>query len=272
MHLDVTDLRAFYYQTGLGRLAQRAVRARVRDFWPSVAGLNVVGYGFSVPLLRPYLSEARRVISLMPGPQGVMAWPHGRANVSVLVNETDWPLQTGSVDRLVLLHGLETSEQPGALLNEVWRLLAPEGRALFILPNRSGLWSRRDVTPFGQGRPYSLRQIETQLKQHRFIPERHAAALFSPPSQKRFWLKLSPMWERAGSAISSHLAGGVLLVEASKRVYAPTQRGLPEAVRRPLTVLGGIARPHPHPASGRVSPTARRPDGPSPLVGRRDRG
>jgi hypothetical protein len=41
----------------------------------------VVGFGFAVPLLRPYLAEARRVIGLMPGPQGVMPWPPGMENV-----------------------------------------------------------------------------------------------------------------------------------------------------------------------------------------------
>jgi len=255
MHLDVTDLKAFYYQTGLGRLAQRAVRGRVRDFWPAASGLSVLGYGFAAPLLRPYLPEARRVISIMPAPQGVMAWPDGRANVSVLAEETSWPVQTASVDRLMVMHGLETSDRPEALLDEIWRVLAPEGRVLLIVPNRSGLWSRRDATPFGYGRPYSLRQIESHLRKHRFEAERHAAALFTPPSQRRFWLKMSPMWERVGRAISSHLAGGVLLVEASKQVYAPTPRGLPEAVRRPLEVLEGIGRPRPRPkpVSGRIS-------------------
>lgn len=251
MHLDVVDLKAFYYRTSLGHTVQRAVRGRVRDFWPDVRGMTVLGFGFAVPLLRPYLSDARRVISLMPGPQGVMAWPEGRANISVLCEETSWPLETGFVDRLLVLHGLETSEQPGALLDEVWRVLAPGGRVLFVVPNRSGLWARRDVTPFGSGRPYSLGQMEVQLKKHKFVAERHAAALFTPPSQQRFWLKMSPLWERAGRAVSSHIAGGVLLIEGSKQIYAPTQRGLPEAVRRPLEVLEGIARPRPKPASGR---------------------
>ena len=38
---------------------------------------NPGGFGFAVPLLRPYLVDARRVIALMPGPQGVMSWPAG---------------------------------------------------------------------------------------------------------------------------------------------------------------------------------------------------
>ena len=157
MHLDVLDLRNFYYRTQLGRVAQRAIRDCVVALWPPAQGQTVAGFGFAVPLLRPYLASARRVIGLMPGPQGVMAWPAGMANVSVLCEETEWPLPTGMVDRLVLLHGLETSEQPSAVLEECYRVLGPGGRALFIVPNRSGLWARRDGTPFGFGHPYSLK-------------------------------------------------------------------------------------------------------------------
>lgn len=251
MHLDVVDLKAFYYRTALGRVAQRAVRDQMRALWPSARAETVAGFGFAAPLLRPFLGEARRVISLMPGPQGVMPWPEGQSNLSVLCEETIWPLPTGFIDKLVVLHGLETSEQPGALLDEIWRVMGPGGRVLFIVPNRSGLWSRRDATPFGYGRPYSLRQLEAQLQRHRFVPERHRAALFSPPSQKRFWLKMAPMWENFGRSVSSALAGGVLMVEASKQIYARPQGGAPEAVRRPLKVLEGLATTSTKPVSGR---------------------
>ncbi len=253
MHLDVVDLKAFYDRTSLGRTAQRALRGRVRELWPQTKGLNVGGFGYAPPVLAPFQSEAKRMISLMPGPQGVLPWPDGAANVSVLCDETRWPLETGFLDRLVVLHGLETTDQQVALLDEIWRVLAPGGRVLFVVPNRSGLWSRRDVTPFGYGRPYSLRQIEAQIRRHRFLPERHLAALFSPPSQKRFWLKIGPVWERFGRRVSSHLAGGVLLVEASKQIYAPKAKGLGEKVKRPFGMLEGIARPNPEPVSGRSS-------------------
>ena len=243
MHLDVQDLRSFYYRTQLGRAAQRSIRGQVEAYWPDTRGRTVVGFGFAVPLLRPFLASARRVIALMPGPQGVMAWPQGMPNVSVLCRETLWPLETGTVDRLVMLHGLETSENPAALLEETWRVLAAEGRALFIVPNRSGLWARRDATPFGFGRPYSASQLEAQLRRHGFQPERHGAALFQPPSERRFWLRSGPMWDAAGRRVSASLAGGVLMVEAVKHVEAPRRPGLPESVRRPLRVLDGIAQP-----------------------------
>ena len=41
--------------------------------------------------------------------------------------------------------------------------------------------------------------------------------------------------------------GGVLMVEASKQVYAPTRGGLGAVVRRPLRVLEGVGAPVPAP-------------------------
>ncbi len=248
MHLDVLDLRNFYYRTNLGRVAQRAIRDQVVELWPEAAGQNVAGFGFAAPLLRPYLKDARRVIAIMPGQQGVMPWPAGMPNVSVLSEEVNWPIPTGMIDKLVVLHGLETSENPSALLDECARVLGPGGRALFVVPNRSGLWSRSDRTPFGFGRPYSLGQLEAQLKRHGFQPEAHRAALFAPPSRKRFWLKTSPIMERFGRRVSAYYAGGVLMVEVTKRVYRPAGPGLPEAVKRPLRVLEGIQQPGAEPA------------------------
>lgn len=252
MHLDVSDLRNFYYRSALGRAAQRVIRDELRRVWPNARGQTVVGYGFAAPLLRPFLGEARRVVALMPGPQGVMPWPAGMPNVSVLCEESLWPLKAGQADKLVLLHGLETSEHPPALLEEAYRVLAPEGRALFIVPNRAGMWSRTDRTPFGFGRPYSLSQLEAQLERHGFRPGWVGSTLYQPPSVRRGWRRSAAWLEGVGRHIPVFKAGGVLMVEATKQVPRPTNSGLSERVRRPLRVLEGIGTPAPTP-----SPTSR---------------
>jgi SAM-dependent methyltransferase len=237
MYLDVQELRNFYYRSALGRAAQKTVCEEVLKLWPEAKGQTVAGFGFAVPFLRPYLKQARRVIGLMPGPQGVISWPQGMPNITVLVEEAMWPLETGHVDKLILVHGLESSEQPSALLEECWRVLGPGGSALFVVPNRAGLWSRSDKTPFGHGRPYTQTQLESQLKSHNFLPERHQTALYQPPSDRRLWRKTAGMWESMGGKLSMFAAGGVLMVEATKRVQAPSGPGLRETVRKPLEVL-----------------------------------
>lgn len=241
MHLDVQDLRNFYYRSALGRAAQTAVRNQMVRMWPEAKGQSVCGYGFAVPLLRPYLAQSRRVVALMPGPQGVMAWPAGQPNVSVLCEEVMWPLETGHVDKLILMHGLETCDSPSRLLEECDRVLGPGGKLLAVVPNRAGLWSRSEKTPFGYGRPYTSGQLESLLKAHGFITENHATVLYQPPSVRKFWRRTAGMAERFGHALPI-LAGGVLMVEASKRVQAPLGPG--EKIRaRPLKALEGLAEP-----------------------------
>jgi len=179
----------------------------------------------------------------MPGPQGVMPWPSGGPNVSVLCAETEWPLETGHVDRLILLHGLETSEHPSHLLEEVWRVLGPGGKALFIVPNRAGLWARRDATPFGFGRPYSIGQLETQLRKHQFLPERHVGALYQVPSERRVWMQSARLFEKVGRLMPGVLAGGAFILEASKRVYPPKGKIQPVPERQSVPVLEGLTKP-----------------------------
>ncbi len=240
MHLDVHLLRDFYYRTQLGRAAQKGVRDHLIERWGDARGLTIAGYGFAVPLLRPFLPNARRVIGLMPAPQGVMHWPSDGANHSVLTDEARWPLANDSVDRLVMMHGLETSDHPLALLDEAFRVLAPQGRALVIVPNRSGLWARRDATPFGFGRPYTRGQLERLLEEGGFVPTAHTSALYFPPSPRHFWLRSARALERVGRRFGPERLGGVLMVEAIRRDMAPTRPGLRAEERRPLRVLAGV--------------------------------
>ena len=249
MHLDVVELRRFYASTELGRMARRAIRERLRAIWPNVKGESVVGFGYAAPFLRPFLGEAARTLCLMPAQQGVCAWPSEGPNVSALVEETLWPLPGGFADRLVIAHGLETCERPAALLDEIWRVLAPGGKAVFIVPNRAGIWARREGTPFSYGRPYSISQLDQTLTGHKFSPERHDAALYLPPSHRRFWLRLAPAIEEIGQRVDARRLAGVLMIEAEKLVYITPQSGARATSHDPIRVLTGLGSPAPKPAS-----------------------
>ncbi|MCY4150879.1 MAG: hypothetical protein OXE94_01410 [Aestuariivita sp.] len=248
MHFDVQDLRNFYYRSRLGRTAQAVLQARVTQIWTEFKGQTVVGFGFSVPLLRPFLEGSRRVIAMMPGPQGVMVWPANAPNISTLIDETAWPIETGFVDKLIVLHGLETSEQPSAVMDECWRILGPGGRALFIVPNRAGLWSRSDNTPFGYGRPYTLRQVENQLRKHNFVIEQHVSVLYQLPSTRQFWLKSAKLMETIGQRTPRFLVGGVFIIEVSKRVLGRSGTSVTATSAPKLGVLEGLSKPATRPA------------------------
>jgi SAM-dependent methyltransferase len=252
MHLDVSELRRFYYRTQLGRAAQVSIRAALAHHWPDVSGGNFAAFGFGLPFMRPYKDSAQRAIALLPAQMGAFHWPLEAENVAVLTDERRWPLAAGFVDRLLIVHALENSERPSVVLEEAHRILAPGGRALIIVPNRSGLWASRDATPFGHGRPYSVGQLERHLRDHALEPVRHSAALYTFPSHRRFWLRLTRLAEATGRRLDLQRLAGVIIVEVVKTGYAAPRSGVPVRSRSRLEVLGEIARPAPKPATNRV--------------------
>jgi SAM-dependent methyltransferase len=220
MFMDVVDLRDFYVGR-LGQVARRQLRVRIRRVWPDVTGMRVLGLGYATPYLRPFIGEAERVFALMPAAQGVLTWPAGEKNLVALGDEGELPLQDYSIDRVLLVHGLEFSERSRALLNEVWRVLAGGGRLLVLVPNRRSLWAVNSGTPFGQGNPYSHAQLSRLLRDSQFTPERSDAALFVPPSTKsRMILRSAGAFERIGARWFNRF-GGVVMIEAAKQLYRP---------------------------------------------------
>ena len=230
MSLDVVDLRNFYAQP-LGTVARRLVGRGIRARWPDTRGLGVAGIGYATPYLGLFREEAERCLAFMPAAQGVVKWPSATPTLSALVEERDLPLTDAAVDRVLLVHALEMAQDPGALLREVWRVLAAGGRLLAVIPNRRGVWARTDTTPFGHGRPYSRSQITHLLRETWFTPAGWGEALYLPPVGRNWFLRSAFAWERAGATISAPFAG-VHIVEATKQVY----RAIPARRERRLLV------------------------------------
>jgi len=219
MHNDVVDLREFYLGPA-GQAVRRLLRARLREIWPNWRGERVAAIGYGVPLLRPFLGEAANLVALMPAEQGVAYWPREGPNVSSLVDTRNLPLADNSMDRLIFMHALEGETDPHALLREAWRVLKSNGRMLLIVSNRRGLWAHSDRTPFGTGQPYSSFQIKNSLREQGFLVDRLWHALYMPPSDSRLWISLADGFEKYGKRLFPGF-GGVLMVEASKQLYAP---------------------------------------------------
>jgi SAM-dependent methyltransferase len=227
---DVIDLRDFY-ETSLGQVTCRTLRRRLRDLWPDVRGMRVLGLGYATPYLRAFRGEAERVLAVMPASQGVLHWPAEGPGLVALADEAELPFPDNAIDRILVVHALESTEQVRAMLREIWRVLAENGRLLVIVPNRRGIWARFDRTPFGHGHPYTPAQLTRVLRDNMFTPIVGESALFMPPSDSRMLLATAAAWERLAGKIF-HSFAGVVVVEAVKQVYAATP--IRETKRRPV--------------------------------------
>jgi SAM-dependent methyltransferase len=218
MHMDVVELRNFY----AGPLG------------------TVMGLGYAAPYLGSFRGEALRLGALMPAGQGALVWPSNGPTHSVMVEDDTLPLPDGVVDRLLAVHCLETTESARPLLREIWRVLAPEGRLLLIVPNRRSMWARTDRTPFGHGRPYSRAQLQKLLSDAMFTPLDWTTALHVPPIDRPIVARWAGGFERLGSRLSPGFAG-VLMVEARKELHAVVGKVAPARAVRQLATANGPA-------------------------------
>lgn len=228
------DLQSFYEEP-IGQVVRRAVFRRVRGAWPHMRGLRLAGYGYALPYLRPFVTEAERVAAYVPAQLAIET-----ADLRfVSVGEEDaWPFVDSLFDRILVVHGLECAESVRLLLRQIWRVLAPEGRVICVVPNRLSLWSQLEYSPFATGRPFSRSQIERLLRDSMFVPEAWDSALYFPPLASRRLVRSGTAWERIGKRCWPRLAG-VHIVEATKSLYA---LAAPEKVRVRKRVLAHATR------------------------------
>lgn len=225
---DVVSLRQFY-ATKFGETARRMTMNAILQLWPDLKGDSLLGIGYTSPYLEYYMTQGGPVMVCMPAYQGAAYWPAGSANRVCIIDESALPFQENSVNRVLMVHSVENSEQISLMMSEIWRVLTPGGRVLMVVPNRLGLWSHFSNNPFGSGRPFSMTQMRELMSEHDFSVVRSDTALFMLPMASTALCNMARWFEQSGRWLCPIL-GGLLLVEAEKQVYAPVQQ--PLAVRR----------------------------------------
>lgn len=274
MRLDIHALQQFYAGP-VGAAARAMIERRIVSVWPDARGLDVLGYGYATPWLDRLATDARRCIAFMPAAQGVEPWPHGGAPVaSTIGDEERLPFADAVFDRCLVVHALEEAPALRPLLRELWRVMAPEGRLIIIVANRTGLWARAETTPFGHGRPFSRSQLASALSDALFQPAAWARALYAPPLPWRVACGAADSWERTGERFWPAF-GGALMAEAVKRLHvgAAPAPGRRVAFARPLAAPGAATRKRAHDqgsqapcANTNAAPACARPSGPAPIA------
>lgn len=235
MRFDILDLKEFYGGQ-IGQFALGLLSEKLRGRWPSLKEMRLCAIGYGLPCIeRNWPNEDST--AFMPAIMGVVPWPDGQKNRSALVNEVHLPLADNSVDCVLILHALEMTYDPETMMHELWRVLVSGGRALIVVPSRSGSWARRDMTPWGSGRPFSRRQLRHLLRDAGFSPLVWEACLAAPPSRWPPISRLAKLIERPMSRLLPQLCG-LTIVEAQKLVYAPVRRA-----RTRSFVLKPVSRP-----------------------------
>lgn len=232
MWMDAVDLRDFYADS-LGGVTRRMIRRKIRAIWPDLSGMSVLGLGFPTPYLSAFRGEADRVIAAMPAAQGVLHWPQDDPGLTTLIDECDLPFADMSMDRVLMVHALECAENVRPMMREAWRVLAGGGRLMVVAPNRRGLWSRFERTPFGHGRPYSPSQLSRVLRDNLFTPYSIERALYVPPTRSRMMLSSAPAIEEIGDRWFNSFAG-VVIADATKQIYAGQVEAQPRRAYMPL--------------------------------------
>lgn len=250
MRQDTVSIDRFY-NSGLGEAAGRLLARRMSDIWGQADQLSVLGIGFPMPVLEPFAATARRCATVIPDAGGHFRWDAtGRGNATVIAPPDRLPFADGLFDRVILLHGLEEAESPRALRREIWRVMAPEGRIVVATANRRGLWALAERTPFGHGRPWTRRQLVSFLSDGSFQVTASTHALFMPPLDQSLVTAAAEGWERIGEWVAPAL-GGVVLVEAVKRLYIEPGGAVATAVNALPTPKGAAVLPMDRAARGR---------------------
>jgi hypothetical protein len=112
------------------------------------------------------------------------------------------------------------------------------GRFVWAASNRPGWWARATKTPFGQGRPWTRAQLMNLLSIGLFQVTASSSALYMPPMATPLVSSGAEGWEVMGRLLAPGL-GGVVLVEAVKRLYASPGGG----ATAPVTEKVRLARP-----------------------------
>jgi SAM-dependent methyltransferase len=236
---DFETVRTFY-STPLGMLVCRTLRREIRTFWPHI--LNnpthnnelVAGLGYATPYLSSFLKAKNagqsRAIALMPSAMGYRHWPKDKPNRSTSVLETHLPLADNLLDRVLIIHALEHTHDPRTMLREVWRVLAPGGKILVMVPNRRSIWARAEKTPLGHGRPFSQTQLNTLLEDSMFTLNKSKTGVLLPPCNYRFMLKTARFWEEYAPKVPLPM-GGMVISEGEKTLYATTKETVKETSR-----------------------------------------
>jgi SAM-dependent methyltransferase len=194
-----------WYRTADGARAARLIAAAAA---PHLGGERLLALGYAAPVAQTAGVRARTLAAVQTSADGAHRWPL-EASVSVVASVEALPFHEALFDTVLAVHALEFAERPRVFLRELWRVLAPAGRLVLVVPNRAGVWTHFESTPFGRGQPYGKNTLVRTLADAMFEVTLWRGLLAAPPLRGLRWL------DRPLVRVAPRI-GGVHLVVAQK--------------------------------------------------------
>lgn len=250
MDLDFLQLNDFisFYNTELGIKVKKTITKKIINFWPELEKefsnkenvdfkhkhkhkkQPLLGIGYTSPYLKFIENDYYENISILSRKMTIDFIENSNTeDKNIISNLYRLPFKDSSIDKIIILHSLEFSNNQSRFLREIWRILKDNGKIIFIVPNRLSIWSKIHKTPFGHGHPYSPQQLEKLLLNSMFTLTRLDIDVFVPPIHINFFNKflifLHYIGKKIMSATGGFIFGGVLIAEARKEIYGMTPTG-----------------------------------------------
>lgn len=112
------------------------------------------------------------------------------ANVDICSRSGLLPIANDSVDLVIIMHHLSTTDEPHALLREVSRIMIPQGKLIIIDFNPLSLWGLRhffqswlEQVPWG-GHYFSASRLKDWMQLLGFDLQSHLKVGYLPPIQQ----------------------------------------------------------------------------------------
>ena len=222
MDITASDIYSFY-NTKLGQILKRHIRQQINSNINLQGPLSICGYGYT----EPYLSFLSKQENENQYVECIPDFLDGSVNQNLNydqknIHEYFLPLEPSSTDVVISTHLLELVEKPKSSIEEVWRILKPNGIFIAVVPRRAGLWTRYDNNPFGYGRSYSSMQFRELIKNYMVLDNKKSFIHF-PPWNHYLNYKFHPTLEKTGEIIFPFI-GGLMVLVCKKIVYATNKK------------------------------------------------
>lgn len=220
MHDDISMAQSQWFQTPPGRRVLSQVQRALDQLIPAIPGQVALQIG-----------GPRGVSFLTSGRLSYSAWAYDAMSCckhdhAIYVDYTALPIESDSVNLVVLAFALETASHPHAILAEVYRVLRPGGQVIILGLNGMSLWAwgcrlRRSDHFIQNAHFYSVWRLKRWLNAIGYGIIRNQTMCFSLPGRRASESFLWRWFEVMGQVFMPKM-GASYLIYAQKKTAGMT--------------------------------------------------